>query len=169
MHRSAEICEPVVAVDALGGDASAAVADARPISAAFRLFNLDVRQIGSNASSHAACIEVGGQDGSRWTASAGAFTFDPYAPLATPDTIFDLASLTKVIAATTLTMRATDAGRLTLDDPVAQWLPDWRGSDRNHVTVRQLLTHSAGLTAFSPRPAAGDAPSSDWRRAMRLD
>ena len=98
----------------------------------------------------AACIEVGGQDGSRWTASAGAFTFDPYAPLATPDTIFDLASLTKVIAATTLTMRATDAGRLTLDDPVAQWLPDWRGSDRNHVTVRQLLTHSAGLTAYLP-------------------
>ena len=72
-----------------------------------------------------------GHDGSRWTASAGAFTFDPYAPLATPDTIFDLASLTKVIAATTLTMRAADAGRLTLDDPVAQWLPDWRGADRD--------------------------------------
>ena len=98
----------------------------------------------------AACIEVGGHEGSRWTASAGAFTFDPYAPPATPDTIFDLASLTKVIAATTLTMRAADAGRLTLDDPVAQWLPDWRGSDRGEVTVRQLLTHSSGLTAYLP-------------------
>ena len=98
----------------------------------------------------AACIEVGRHDGSRWTASAGAFTFDPYAPLATPDTIFDLASLTKVIAATTLTMRAADAGRLALDDLVAQWFPDWRGSDRGKVTVRQLLTHSSGLTAYLP-------------------
>ena len=98
----------------------------------------------------AACIEVGRHGGSRWTASAGGFTFDPYAPLATSDTIFDLASLTKVIAATTLTMRAADAGRLALDDLVAQWLPDWRGSDRGEVTVRQLLTHSSGLTAYLP-------------------
>ena len=98
----------------------------------------------------AACIEVGSHDVTRWTTSVGAFTFDPYAPLATAGTIFDLASLTKVIAATTLTMRAADAGRLTLDDPVAQWLPDWRGSDRAGVTVRQLLTHSSGLTAYLP-------------------
>ena len=98
----------------------------------------------------AACVEVGSHDGRRWTASAGAFTFDPYAPPATAETIFDLASLTKVIAATTLTMRAADAGRLTLDDTVAQWLPDWRGADREAVTVRQLLTHSSGLTAYLP-------------------
>jgi CubicO group peptidase (beta-lactamase class C family) len=98
----------------------------------------------------AACVEVGGRDGSRWTASVGAFTFDPYAPPATAETIFDLASLTKVIAATTLTMRAVDAGRLTLDDPVAAWLRDWRGSDRDGVTVGQLLTHSSGLTAYLP-------------------
>jgi len=43
-----------------------------------------------------------------------------------------------------------DAGRLALDDLVAQWLPDWRGSDRGEVTVRQLLTHSSGLTAYLP-------------------
>ena len=98
----------------------------------------------------AACVEVGGRDGRRWTASVGAFTFDPYAPPATAETIFDLASLTKVIAATTLTMRAVDAGRLTLDDPVAAWLRDWRGSDRDGVTVRQLLAHSSGLTAYLP-------------------
>jgi CubicO group peptidase (beta-lactamase class C family) len=98
----------------------------------------------------AACVAVGSHDGSRWTASAGAFTFHPYAPLATAETIFDLASLTKVIAATTLTMRAADAGRLTLDDRLAQWLPDWRGADREPVTVRQLLTHSSGLTAYLP-------------------
>jgi CubicO group peptidase (beta-lactamase class C family) len=98
----------------------------------------------------AVCIEVGRQDESLWSASAGAFTFDPYAPPATAETIFDLASLTKVIATTTLAMRALDAGRLSLDDLVAQWLPYWRGSDRASVTVRQLLTHSSGLTAYLP-------------------
>jgi CubicO group peptidase (beta-lactamase class C family) len=98
----------------------------------------------------AACVEVGTHEGSRWTAAVGAFIFDPYAPPATVETIFDLASLTKVIAAATLAMRAVDAGRLTLDDPVAQWLPDWRGADREGVTVRQLLSHSSGLTAYLP-------------------
>jgi CubicO group peptidase (beta-lactamase class C family) len=98
----------------------------------------------------AACIEVGSHEGRRFAASFGAFTFDPYAPPATAGTIFDLASLTKVIAATTLTMRAADVRRLALDEPVAQWLPDWRGFDREGVTVGQLLTHSSGLTAYLP-------------------
>jgi len=98
----------------------------------------------------AACLEVGRRDGALWSGTAGAFTFDPYAPPATAATIFDLASLTKVIATTTLAMRALDAGRLTLEDPVAQWLPHWRGSDRAAVTVRQLLAHSSGLTAYLP-------------------
>ena len=67
----------------------------------------------------AACIEVGGRDGARWNAAFGGLTFDPYAPPATPDTIFDLASLTKVIATTTLAMRAVDSGRIALQDPVS--------------------------------------------------
>jgi CubicO group peptidase (beta-lactamase class C family) len=98
----------------------------------------------------AACIEVGGQDGARWNAAFGGLTFDPYAPLATPDTIFDLASLTKVIATATLAMRAVDGGRIALADPVSKRLPEWRGSDRSHVTIRHLLTHSSGLSAYLP-------------------
>jgi CubicO group peptidase (beta-lactamase class C family) len=98
----------------------------------------------------AACIEVGGHDGARWNAAFGGLTFDPYAPPATPDTIFDLASLTKVIATATLAMRAADAGRIALNDPLTRWLPDWRGGDRDQVTIRHLLTHSAGLTAYLP-------------------
>ena len=98
----------------------------------------------------AACIEVGSRDGARWNAAFGALNFDPNAPAATPDTIFDLASLTKVIATTTLALRAVDSGRIALDDPVARWLPDWRGTDRADVTIRHLLTHSSGLTAYLP-------------------
>ena len=98
----------------------------------------------------AACIEVGRHDGSRWSAAVGGLTYDPFASIATLDTIFDLASLTKVIATTTLAMRAVDAGRLTLEDPVAAWLPQWRGVDREQVTLRHLLTHSSGLSAYLP-------------------
>lgn len=98
----------------------------------------------------AACIEVGNHEASLWNAAVGAVTFDPYAASATPDTIFDLASLTKVIATTALTMRAVDAGRLSLNDRVSDWLRSWRGADRATVTIRQLLSHSSGLTAYLP-------------------
>ncbi len=98
----------------------------------------------------AACIEVGGHDGARWNAAFGALTFDPLAPAATPDTIFDLASLTKIIATATLAMRAVEAGRIALSDPLRRWLPEWRGADRADVTIRHLLTHSSGLTAYLP-------------------
>jgi CubicO group peptidase (beta-lactamase class C family) len=98
----------------------------------------------------AAAIEVGRRDGARWNAAFGALTFDPHAPAATPDTVFDLASLTKVIATTTLAMRAADAGRITLNDPLSRWLREWRGADRGDVTIRHLLTHSSGLSAYLP-------------------
>ena len=98
----------------------------------------------------AACLEIGAHDGPRWNAAFGAMTFDPYAPATTPDTIFDLASLTKVLATTTLAMRAVDSGRMVMSDPIAKWLPEWRGTDRMHVTIADLLTHRSGLSAYLP-------------------
>jgi CubicO group peptidase (beta-lactamase class C family) len=98
----------------------------------------------------AASAEVGRPDGAIWHAALGGLTYDPSAAPATPETIFDLASLTKVIATTTLAMRAADAGRLSLDDRVADRLEPWRGRDREMVTIRDLLAHCAGLTAYLP-------------------
>ena len=98
----------------------------------------------------AASVEVGHSAGPRWSAAAGAHTYDPYAKVATPDTIFDLASLTKVISTATLVMRAIDDGRLGLEDTVASRLAEWRGRDREAVTIRHLLTHSSGLAAYLP-------------------
>ena len=98
----------------------------------------------------AAAVEVGHHAGVYWTAAFGAFTYDPYAPFTDTGTIFDLASLTKVIATTTLAMRGLDAGRLILEDRVGTWLRGWRGADRESVTIRDLLAHSSGLTAYLP-------------------
>jgi CubicO group peptidase (beta-lactamase class C family) len=97
-----------------------------------------------------ASVEAGHSAGARWSTAAGAHTFDPHAPFATSHTIFDLASLTKVIATGTLVMRAVDDGRMGLDERVGSRLPDWRGQDRDMVTVRDLLAHCSGLAAYLP-------------------
>jgi CubicO group peptidase (beta-lactamase class C family) len=61
------------------------------------------------------------------------------------ETIFDLASLTKVLATTTAVMLLLDESRIALDDPVAKWLPHFAERDKERVTLRHLLTHSSGL------------------------
>ncbi|MGE0353139.1 MAG: serine hydrolase domain-containing protein [Gemmatimonadales bacterium] len=65
-------------------------------------------------------------------------------------TVYDLASLTKVIGLTTMVMLAVDEGRLDLDAPVQQYVPAFRGTNKPLVTLRHLLTHSSGLPAWRP-------------------
>jgi beta-N-acetylhexosaminidase len=67
----------------------------------------------------------------------------------TDSTLYDLASMTKVIATTTAVMMLVDDGVLSLDDPVGKHLPEWRGSPQKEaVTLRNLLLHNAGLMAY---------------------
>jgi uncharacterized protein YbbC (DUF1343 family)/CubicO group peptidase (beta-lactamase class C family) len=68
----------------------------------------------------------------------------------TADTLYDLASLTKVVATTTMAMILVDEGRLDLDRPVREFLPGFQGPGKEAVTVRHLLTHSSGLEALAP-------------------
>src|SRR5579859_5895927 len=63
----------------------------------------------------------------------------------TVDTVFDLASLTKVIATTPSVMRLVQYGQIRLDEPVAHYIPDFGMNGNDAVTVRQLLTHYSGL------------------------
>ena len=65
-------------------------------------------------------------------------------------TLYDLASLTKVVGLTTGCMVLIDSGQLDLDAPVTRYVPEFRGPMKDHVTVRHLLTHSAGLVADLP-------------------
>jgi beta-N-acetylhexosaminidase len=98
----------------------------------------------------AASVEVGRADGMTWRAAFGRLRYADDAPPATEDTIFDLASLTKVIATATLVMQAVEAGTLSLTDRVADCLSAWRGLDREAVTIADLLEHASGLTAYLP-------------------
>jgi CubicO group peptidase (beta-lactamase class C family) len=98
----------------------------------------------------AVVIEVGTPQQSLWRHAMGRLTFDAASPAATDDTVFDLASLTKVLATTPLVMRQIEQGILGLDDPIARLLDTWRGADREVVTIRDLLAHCSGLSAHLP-------------------
>jgi CubicO group peptidase (beta-lactamase class C family) len=98
----------------------------------------------------AAVVEVGRTGSVLWREAFGRLTYEPEAAPAHEHTVFDLASLTKVIATTTITLGLIERGRLSPADKVADWLARWRGHDRTHVTVRDLLEHCAGLTGWLP-------------------
>ncbi|HEX8830230.1 MAG TPA: serine hydrolase domain-containing protein, partial [Longimicrobium sp.] len=81
-------------------------------------------------------------------AAYGRMTWDEDAPPAHADsTLYDLASLTKVVATTAAVMALVEDRRLSLDDPVRRWVPQFSGGDKDSVTVRQLLTHTGGVRA----------------------
>ena len=73
----------------------------------------------------------------------------------TEDTIFDAASLTKVVATTCAIMKLMEAGKLDLDAPASRYLPGFTGHGKQGITLRHLLTHSSGLKA-------GLSPDGDW-------
>ena len=90
----------------------------------------------------AASVDVGDSNASMWQEG-----FDTAV-----ETPFDLASLTKPIATGSLLMRLLGDARVSLDHLVADSFKEWRGRDREHVTVRDLLEHSSGLSARLVEP-----------------
>ena len=97
----------------------------------------------------AAAVEVGRTRDVLWQEAFGHLTFSADARPTETDTVFDLASLTKVLATTPMVMQLVERGQLGLDDPVADRLARWRGADRRSVTIRDLLSHSSGLPAWA--------------------
>ncbi|MDE2945453.1 MAG: serine hydrolase, partial [Gemmatimonadota bacterium] len=81
-----------------------------------------------------------------WASSA---TLPP-GTAATDSSLYDLASLTKVVATTTGAMQLIDSGRLSLDTRIGEHLPEWSQGWKRDVTVRHLLTHQGGLPPFLP-------------------
>lgn len=66
---------------------------------------------------------------------------------ATPNTIFDMASLTKVTATTPSIMILVERGKMRLDDPVALFVPEFGTGGKQDITIRHLMTHTSGLPA----------------------
>jgi CubicO group peptidase (beta-lactamase class C family) len=66
----------------------------------------------------------------------------------TPDTVFDLASLTKMVATNTSVMILLNRGKIALDDPVIKYLPEFGARGKDKITIRQLVTHTSGFPAF---------------------
>jgi uncharacterized protein YbbC (DUF1343 family)/CubicO group peptidase (beta-lactamase class C family) len=75
----------------------------------------------------------------------GSRAIEPRREPMTVDTIFDLASLTKVVATTTAVMQLVEQGRVKPNDPVAKYLPEFAQNGKEEITVRQLLVHFSGL------------------------
>lgn len=105
----------------------------------------------------AAACEVGRASGPVWTEAFGHLTYAADAPVVTPETPFDLASLTKVIATTSIVMSLVRDGALRIDTRVAEIFDRWRGTDREAITVGHLLDHSSGLPVGMHIPASRQA------------
>jgi uncharacterized protein YbbC (DUF1343 family)/CubicO group peptidase (beta-lactamase class C family) len=80
-----------------------------------------------------------------WRKAYGARAVEPQREAMTADTIFDLASLTKIVATATSIMILVEQGKVRLSDPVVTFIPEMKGGGRDAITIEQLLTHVAGF------------------------
>src|SRR5579871_4384323 len=96
----------------------------------------------------------------------GSRALEPKRELMTVDTIFDLASRTKVIATTTAVMQLVEQGKVRLNDPVAKYLPEFAQNGKEDITVRQLLTHYSGLAPDVELTPAFDSKEAAYRLAF---
>ncbi len=92
-----------------------------------------------------AVVLVGNRDGVIYREAFGHRSLVPENIPMTPDTIFDISSLTKIVATTAAVMQLVEEGKLLLDKPVVKYWPAFRGKGKEQITVRQLLTHYSGL------------------------
>ena len=85
-----------------------------------------------------------------FTDAIGHSVVEPYRVANKIDTIYDLASLTKPLVTAMLCSRRIELGELTLDSSVSHYLPEFDRTDKQMITVRELLTHTSGLPAWRP-------------------
>jgi CubicO group peptidase (beta-lactamase class C family) len=82
----------------------------------------------------------------------GSFTYEENSVAVTPATVYDLASLSKVISTTSMAMKLYEAGKLDLDEPVVNLLPEFSASEdirHSYITTRMLLAHTSGLPGYA--------------------
>ncbi len=92
------------------------------------------------------CVVGVTKKGTREVAFCGRHTYDPKTPEVTPDSLYDCASITKSVPTAMLALQLIDEGKLSLDDQLTQYIPEFRTSHRNEVRIRHLLTYTLGNT-----------------------
>jgi CubicO group peptidase (beta-lactamase class C family) len=97
-----------------------------------------------------AVIEVGRTHGPLTTIARGTHTYDASTTRVDAHTIYDLASLTKVVATAAVMTGELATGRMRLNDRVRHWIAPWTGEDRQTVTIQDLLEHASGLPGHRP-------------------
>lgn len=80
----------------------------------------------------------------------GHLSYDDTSAVVTTNTIYDIASLTKVIATTTAAMICYDRNLFDIDDPVSNYIPEFAQNGKENVTIKNLLLHNSGLPSFKP-------------------
>jgi CubicO group peptidase (beta-lactamase class C family) len=98
-----------------------------------------------------AVVLIGRSDTVLYTRGYGHLTWSQASAVPDPDsTLWDLASITKVVGTTSAVLRLVDAGSVGLDAPVSRYLPRFSGGEKERVTVRMLLDHTSGLPPWIP-------------------
>jgi uncharacterized protein YbbC (DUF1343 family)/CubicO group peptidase (beta-lactamase class C family) len=167
-----------------GGEKSGLRSDGQPKAAvptravALPAVDAAIEQAVGEAQIPGAVLIVGHHGQVIYRKAYGSRALEPRREAMTLDTVFDLASLTKVIATTTAVMQLVEQGKVRLNDPVAKYLPEFAQNGKDDITVRQLLVHFSGLEpdldlkatwegkqtaygmAFADAP--GDAPGSKF-------
>jgi CubicO group peptidase (beta-lactamase class C family) len=98
-----------------------------------------------------AVVVIGRRDSIIYARGYGHFTWNRASAVPSPDsTLWDIASISKVVGTASAVMRLVDAGRLDLDAPVRRYLPRFSGGFKDQISVRMLLDHTSGLRSYAP-------------------
>src|SRR5262245_49035995 len=115
-----------------------------------------------------AVVIVGRKGKVVWRRAYGNRAIEPAPEPMTVDTIFDLASLTKVVATATSMMILVERGLVRLGDPVSRYIPEFGESGKKNITVEQLLTHRSGLIADNDVKDYEQGPEEAMRNIWKL-
>ncbi|MGB7586089.1 MAG: exo-beta-N-acetylmuramidase NamZ domain-containing protein [Terriglobales bacterium] len=132
---------------ALISHSAAAARNRKPVASASRLASLDaiVEDAIQDGQIPGAVVLVWHDGQVVYRKAFGNRSLEPHREAMTTDTIFDIASLTKVVATTVAVMQLVQKGEVRVNEPVAKYIPEFAQNGKEDVTIRELLTHFSGL------------------------
>ena len=159
---------PVAAIVVDAGARPAAVQPWEPALDTSKLGAIDpiVAQAIAEAKIPGCVVEIGRRSGPVFTKAYGNRQIQPFVDAMTIDTVFDMASLTKSMATAASIHVLVDRDELTLDEPASKTIPELKAYGKGDITIRQLLTHTAGLRADTPLDDAKLGHAEMLRRAF---